>query len=75
MTTLKNVIKSTSSTTGAAKHKEVTIHLTQALPAGTYGRWDNKALCGIRPDKRSNGWCEVLSSANCTKCLKINNKI
>lgn len=67
---MTTAIKSGRAFNGFEKDKGKVVHFVEPLPVGTGGFWGNKALCGVKPGNRGNGWHEVNNIVNCPKCIK-----
>lgn len=68
MNKYRTVIKSGRAFNGAHRDGGTIVHLIP-LKEHDYPTWD-KALCGVVPGHRGNGWHEVDRTATCEKCLK-----
>ena len=74
--TFTTVIKSGTarSKDGAERDRGTIVHIIKQRPIKTAGYWPGKALCGVQPGKRSNGWHAVTQVATCEKCISKSNK-
>lgn len=57
---------------GAHRDAGIIVHLVPPLP-DTVSRasfWGDKALCGVKPGRRGNGWADAYSEVNCEKCIR-----
>lgn len=65
-------IKSGRAFNGAHRDAGIIVHLVEELPkhycSGSF--WGDKALCGVQPGIRGNGWTTSNREVNCPKCLK-----
>lgn len=54
---------------GAEKDRGYIVHIVPN--PDTNGYWGDKAVCGTKPGKYSNGWYKVDRKPTCEKCVKV----